>query len=77
MPITVEMQKLIKILEVFPDGKWDKEMYLLLKHCYYKGFLSDSQISILYNLDQVRKTIIFDYLSLCYGQKDYKYQCKD
>jgi hypothetical protein len=69
MAITVEMQKYIRILEKFPDGKWDKEMYFLLKHCYYKGSFSDSQISLLHNLDQILKTVIFDYLSLCYGQK--------
>jgi hypothetical protein len=43
----------------------------------FNGLMSDSQISLLYNLDQVRKTIVFDYLSLCYAQKDYKYQRKD
>jgi hypothetical protein len=69
MPITEEMQKLIKRMEYSPDGMWDKKMYLFLKHCYYKGKLSESQIYYLCDLDDERRTLIFEYINLCYPDK--------
>jgi hypothetical protein len=64
MPITQEMQKLIKRMEYSPDGNWDKKMYLFLKHCYYKGKLSESQIYYLCDLDDQRRSLIFEYIRM-------------
>jgi hypothetical protein len=69
--ITEEMQKLIRKMEYSPDGKWDKNIYLLCKQCYYKKELSSSQLFIICNLDEERKILFFEYMCICYkNEKD-------